>query len=164
MDASVIGTSRTASKLEACRKFGLGFGIGTSDGTFSSKVSEATDGKGANVILDLVGASFFNENLAAAAKQARLLLVGLTSGSKAEFDMAVALHKRLKIIGTVLRARSTAEKAAATEAFARDVMPLLESSAVTPVVDRVFRAHDVAAAHAYLESDQSFGKVVLDLT
>jgi NADPH:quinone reductase-like Zn-dependent oxidoreductase len=161
--ARVIGTSRTADKLERCKEFGLDVGIATEQGCeFSTLVMEAKEGRGANVILDLVGASYFKENLASAAVRGRIALVGLTGGATAEFNLGVALTKRLKIIGTVLRARSTEEKAAATEAFARFALPLFESGAIRPNVDKVFPAEDVKEAYRYLASNASFGKIVLE--
>ncbi len=161
--ANVVGTSRTADKLERCREFGLDAGISTKDGVeFAKQVIEFTKGRGANVILDLVGAAYFQENLASLALKGCLILVGLTAGSKTEFDLGLALRKRAKIIGTVLRARSTEEKAAATRAFSDQVVPLLASGAVRPNLDKVFPAHDVTAAYKYLESNESFGKVVIE--
>jgi len=120
------------------------------------------NGKGVDVILDLVGARYFSENLDSLNLKGRLILVGLTSGAKTEFNLAIALSKRLKIIGTVLRSRSTKEKAEATKIFARDVIPLLNSGVIQPVIDRVFKIEEIREAHRYLESNESFGKVVLE--
>jgi NADPH:quinone reductase-like Zn-dependent oxidoreductase len=92
-----------------------------------------------------------------------LLLVGLTSGTRAEFDLSSALSKRLRIIGTVLRSRSLEEKAVATRRFAENVIPLLESGNVSPNVDKVFRMEEIREAHEYLESNKSFGKVVIEI-
>ena len=114
------------------------------------------------MILDLVGASYFQANLASLAVKGRLVLVGLTGGSVAEFNLGIALQKRLKITGTVLRGRSIEEKAEVTRKFAVDVLPLIESGKVKPNVDKVFRFEEVAAAHMYLESNESFGKVILE--
>jgi NADPH:quinone reductase-like Zn-dependent oxidoreductase len=91
-----------------------------------------------------------------------MMLVGLTAGAKAEIDLGMALRKRAKIIGTVLRARSTEEKAEAVSRFANAVVPLLASGTLTPNVDKIFPATDVRAAHGYLESNESFGKVILE--
>lgn len=156
----IIGTSRTAAKLERCAEFGLDHGISSSE--FSGSVMEFTGGKGANVILDLVGASYFKENLASLATQGRMVLVGLIGGAVAEFDMRQALYKRATIIGTVLRARTTFEKAEASGSFARDILPYFESGMIKPNLDKVFAASDVRAAHEYLESNEGFGKAVLE--
>lgn len=158
----VFGTSRTAEKLDNCTEFGLdaGFVVGDTP-EFSEAVNAKTDGKGVDVILDLVGARYFEENLRSIALKGRLMLVGLTAGSTAEFDLGFALRKRLKIIGTLLRARSPEEKAEVTRLFAAEVVPLLASGAVRPNIDRVFDFTHAGEAHCYLESNESFGKVVL---
>ena len=161
--ARVIGTSRTADKLEKCKEFGLDVGIVVDKETeFSEKVMEATDGRGADVICDLVGASYFRENLASAAVKGRIILVGLTGGATADFNLGIALSKRLTIRGTVLRARSIEEKAAATKAFADFAIPLFENGSIRPTVDKIFPAGDVHEAYRYLASNASFGKVVLE--
>lgn len=161
--ARVIGTSRTPEKLDRCSSFGMDEGIVVSgEHEFSERVMAITDRSGADVILDLVGAGYFQENLASLAMKGRLMLVGLTAGSKAEFDLRIALYKRLKIIGTVLRARTNEEKAAATKFFVEDVLGLFANGTLRPNVDRVFPMEKVSEAHRYLESNESFGKVVLE--
>lgn len=161
--AFVFGTSRTENKLEKCREFGLDSGIVTAKPPeFADIVKEKTGGSGVDVILDLVGAAYFQQNLESLALKGRLVLVGLTACSTAEFNLGIALYKRLKIVGTSLRARPLAEKAEATVRFARDVVPLLADETVRPNVDKVFPVEDVRAAHEYLESNESFGKVVLE--
>jgi putative PIG3 family NAD(P)H quinone oxidoreductase len=160
--ARVIGTSRTADKLEKCREFGLDEGIATGDRiSFSKTVNERTEG-GADVILDLVGAAYFAENLKSLARKGRMILVGLMSGSKAQFDMGTALDKRARIIGRTVGGRPVAEKAEAIGKFANEVIPLFNTRKVRPNIDRVFPAADVVKAYKYLASDQSFGKVVLE--
>jgi putative PIG3 family NAD(P)H quinone oxidoreductase len=159
----VFGTSRTLDKLENGKKFGLDEGILIGEEVnFAEIVREKTGGRGVDVILDLVGAKYFQENLAALNLQGRLLLVGLTAGAKAEFNLGIALSKRLKIIGTVLRSRDRKEKAEATRRFAEEVVPLFESGRLKPNIDRIFKIDDARAAHEYLESNASFGKVVLE--
>jgi putative PIG3 family NAD(P)H quinone oxidoreductase len=162
--ARVIGTSRTAEKLEACKKFGLDEAVlAETESGLAEKIKEKTAGKGADVILDLAGAKYFSANLQSLVLKGRLMLVGLTSGAAAEFNMGLLLHKRAKIIGTVLRARPDDEKAAATKAFAAEVIPLFEGGKIRPNVDKVFSLEDVQAAYKYLESNSSFGKVVLEI-
>ena len=159
----VIGTSRTRAKLERCREFGLDHAIVVAgEPNFADEVMSKTDGRGADVILDLVGGAYLNQNLQSLAIKGRLMLVGLTAGRSAEIDLGLALSKRLTMIGTVLRARSLAEKAEATNAFDRDVVPLLADGRIQPNVDRVFDFHEVSDSHEYLESNESFGKVVLE--
>lgn len=159
-----FGTSRTEWKLERCLEFGLDEAILTDENTnFADVINKKTAGKGVNVILDLVGGAYFPENLKALASKGRLMLVGLTAGRTAEFDMGVALSKRLTIVGTVLRSRSSEEKAAATSVFEQHVVPLLKTGILKTNVDRVFRLDEIAEAHQYLESGKSFGKVVLEV-
>ncbi len=154
----VIGTSRTQDKLDECKEFGLDIAINTGENSeFSKEIENSLD-----VILDLVGASYFEQNLKSLALNGRLILVGLVGGRKAEFDMGMALTKRLKIIGTVLRSRSAEEKALATSNFIREVLPLIEAGKIKPNLDRVFNVEDVQKAHEYLESNESFGKVILE--
>lgn len=161
--ATVIGTSRTIEKAERARSFGADYAISTSAQTaFAAEVKKLTGGRGVDLILDLVGAVFFAENLGSLALKGRLVLVGLTGGAKAEFDLRTALQKRLQITGTVLRSRSIEEKAEAVRLFVRDVLPLLAAGRVRPVVDRVFKFTDAAEAHRYVESNRNFGKVVLE--
>jgi NADPH2:quinone reductase len=162
--AFVIGTSRTQDKLDKCEEFGLDSAILADKAIdFASSVKNATSGKGVDVILDLVGAAYFQQNLESLRDKGRMILVGLTSGSKAEFDLGLALRKRLRIIGTVLRARSTDEKAEVVAKFASEVVPLFESGKIRPNLDRVFPVTEAIAAYKYLESNESFGKVILEI-
>lgn len=162
--AFVIGTSRTADKLAKSKEFGLDAAIVTrATVDFSNAVKEATNGRGVDVILDLVGAAYFQQNLASLALKGRLILVGLISGTTADLNLGIALQKRLKITGTTLRGRSIEEKADAVKRFADDVVPLFESGKIRPNLDRVFAIENVVDAYRYLESNESFGKVVLEI-
>jgi NADPH2:quinone reductase len=161
--ASVYGTSRTQDKLERAREYGLDEAIAVSDDPshFASKIRELTGGAGVQLILDLVGGPYLKANLDALALRGRLMLVGTTAGASAPLDYAVVMSKRLRITGTMLRARSTEEKARATRRFAAHVVPLLEKGLVRPVIDKVYGMDEVRAAHERLESNESFGKIVL---
>jgi NADPH:quinone reductase len=161
--AFVVGTSRTQDKIDQCKQFGLDAGITVRDANaFAEEVVAATDGKGVDVILDLVGGAYFDQSLKSLAPKGRLVLVGLTSGRTAEFNLGMALQKRARIIGTVLRPRPLEEKAEATRKFADEVLPLFGTQTIKPNLDRVFPASDVVNAYKYLESNASFGKVVLE--
>ncbi len=157
------GTSRTPEKLERAKLLGLSESIVVENepDVFAQAVQGWTGGAGVNVIIDLVGGPYLKANLQALAPKGRLIFVGTTSGSRAELDLSVVMRKRLRIFGTVLRARSSQEKAAATRLFAAQVLPLFRSGAVTPVIDSVFKMEEIGAAHERLESNESFGKVVL---
>ncbi len=162
-DIKVFGTSRTQAKLDKCIKIGLDVAINTNETTeFREIINNVTEGKGVDVILDLVGARFFEPNLRALGQKGRFILVGLVGGRKAEFDLGMALSKRLHIMGTVLRSRTNAEKAEATRRFCEEVLPMIAAGKIEPNLDRVFSIEDVREAHQYLESNASFGKVVLE--
>jgi putative PIG3 family NAD(P)H quinone oxidoreductase len=163
--ATVFGTSRTAEKLERARGHGLdeAVAVGNDPLMFAKAVREWTTGAGANVILDLVGGSYLAANLDALAMRGRLMLVGTTGGGAAALDFGIVMGKRLRIIGTVLRARSTEEKTRATRRFAAHVLPLLSREIVRPVIDKVYSLDEVRAAHERMESNESFGKIVLKI-
>ncbi len=161
--ATVLGSSRTAEKLEKAAELGLDSSIVVDHepAMIVEAVQKLTNGRGVDVILDLVGSGYLEANLNSLASKGRMILVGTTSGSKAQFDFATAMSKRLTIVGTVLRNRSREEKATATRLFANHVVPLLANARVRPIIDQVFKAEDVRAAYTRLESNESFGKVVL---
>ena len=163
--ATVYGTSRTADKLQKARPLGLdeSINVGNNPDKFAAAVREWTAGTGVHVILDLVGAAYLKANLESLAPKGRLMFVGTTSGAKAELDLSTVMGKRAHLIGTVLRARSAEEKARATGLFAAQVVPLLARSLVRPIVDSVYSIDEVRAAHERLESNKSFGKVVLTI-
>jgi putative PIG3 family NAD(P)H quinone oxidoreductase len=163
--AFAYGTSRTADKLERAKEFGLtaAIAIEGNPNKFAEAARQWTGGAGVNVVLDLVGAAYLTANLLSLATRGRLIFVGTTSGSKAEIDYGIAMSKRLQITGTSLRTRSSEEKATATRLFAQQVVPLLASGAVRPVIDQVFKWKDVRGAHERIESNESFGKVVLTI-
>lgn len=160
--AKTIGTSRTADKLEKAKEFGLDEAILTGESAEFAGILKSKNGGGVDVILDLVGGGYFRENLECLLPKGRLMLVGLTSGSRAEIDLSMALAKRLRITGTTLRGRSVEEKAEATRKFAADVLPLLADGKIVANVDKIFPANEVRVAHEYLESNKSFGKIVLE--
>lgn len=160
---AVYGTARTAEKVERAREFGMDEGVVVSDDprAFAKAVHAWTKDEGVNVVLDLVGASYLDANLEALAARGRLLLVGTLGGVSASLDFRRVMGKRLRIIGTVLRARSHEEKAAAVRRFAAEVVPLFTRGLVHPVIDHIFNLQAVDAAYARLESNETFGKVVM---
>ncbi|HKP38607.1 MAG TPA: NAD(P)H-quinone oxidoreductase [Pyrinomonadaceae bacterium] len=163
--AIAYGTSRTAEKLQKAKVCGLAESVvvDSDPSAFAEAVKGWSVGAGVNVILDLVGAAYLKANLEAMSLRGRLIFVGTTSGAKAEIDYAVVMGKRLRIMGTSLRTRSIEEKAKATQLFAQHVVPLLASGEVRPVIDSVFKIEGVRAAHDRLESNESFGKVILTI-
>jgi putative PIG3 family NAD(P)H quinone oxidoreductase len=163
--AAVYGTSRTADKLQRLHELNLGLdqsvAVGDQPATFVEAVQKWTNGAGVDVILDLVGGSYFTANLEALASRGRLICVGTTAGTKSEIDLGLLLRKRLTIIGTTLRGRSIEEKAEATRLFASSALPLVSRGAIRPIIDRVYPADEIRDAHERMESNASFGKIVL---
>ena len=157
------GTARTADKIEKARAFGLTDGcvVDQDLAVMAVAVERWTKGRGVDVVIDLVGGPYLPASLECMAPLGRLILVGLLAGRSAPVNLGTILQRRLTVRGTVMRSRSAAEKAAATAAFIRDVLPLLESGAVRPVVDRVFPLEEIGHAHALLASNRTFGKVVI---
>ena len=160
---AIYATARTPEKVERAREFGVDEGVvvGGDPRVFAEAVRAWTGGAGVNVVLDLVGASYLDANLDALAARGRMLLVGTLGGSTAPLDFRRVMGKRLRITGTVLRARSAEEKAAAVRRFAAQVVPLLARGRVRPVLDSAYDLEEVGAAYARLESNETFGKVVL---
>jgi len=159
--AFVLVTAGSAAKLERCAELGAHIGINYRESDFVEAVRAATDGHGADVILDLMGASYLGRNVDALAVNGRLVVIGLQGGAKAELDLGKLLGKRAAILATTLRARPGAEKDAIVAAVREHVWPLIEAGTVRPVVDRVLPIADAADAHRLIESGGAFGKVLL---
>jgi NADPH:quinone reductase len=158
--ARSIGTARSGAKLDRARALGLDHWVTVSDGKFASEVMAIG---AADVVLELVGGPYLAEDLLCAAPRGRIVLVGLLAGARVDLDLGLVLRRRLHIVGTVLRARPLEEKIAAVQDFARHVVPLLQRGTVVPVVDRVLPLAAAAEAHAYVASNEGFGKVVLEI-
>jgi putative PIG3 family NAD(P)H quinone oxidoreductase len=161
MGAIPYGTSRTADKIERALPFGLERGAVVRDASEIGPVAQEWAPQGFNVVLDLVGGAYTPASVSVLASRGRLMLVGLVAGATATFDLRRILSRRIALIGTVLRARSVDEKAAATEAFARDLVQRFDAGALRAVVDRVFPLAEIADAHRRMESNETFGKVVV---
>lgn len=157
----VIGTSRSDWKLERAEELGLDVAIRPEDGAFAEAVLSETGKAGVDAILDLVGGDYLEENVRCVGRLGRIVVVGLTRGRSATLDMGTLLRKRLTLIGTALRSRSSAEKAAATLSFAEDAAPYLARGAMAPPIHGVLPMAEAARAHRLLASNETFGKVVL---
>ncbi len=160
------GDARSATKLDAARRWGLEDGALVEGDPIClvERVRAWTGGVGVDVILDLVGGSYVTAGVAALAPRGRLLLVGILAGREASIPLGRVLGARLTIIGTVLRSRPLEEKIAASQAFAREVVPLLAQGVLRPVVDCVVPLEEARRAHERLESNATIGKVVLAVT
>lgn len=165
LGAESYGTSRTPDKIQRAKEFGLKDGIAASDpGSLASEFKKMANGRGADVVLDLVGGNYLNASLQMLAPRGRVMCIGTVAGTKAEIDLRYVLSKRIILRGTVLRARPLEEKIAVTQAFARELCPLFERGQLRPVIDSEFDLRDVAEAHRRMESNETFGKVVLKIS
>lgn len=159
----VLGTAGSNNKLDKARAFGLDVGINYKSSDFMEVVQSYTRG-GVDCILDVVGAPYWQRNLACLKSRGRMVLVGLLGGNTVEIDLATILSKRLHIIGTVLRSRPVEEKIALNRLFAAEVLPLFEQGKLTPVIDQTFPLQQVAAAHRYMQENRNAGKIVLQVS
>ena len=161
LGAIVLCTAGTPEKLARCRELGADVTINYRTEDFVARAREETGG-GVDVILDMIGAKYLTRNVEALAANGRLAIIGLQGGARAEIDLNALMRSRAQVIGTVLRARPAAEKAAIVAAVRERVWPLVESGTVRPVVDRVLPMRDAAEAHRVVEAGQNIGKVVLE--
>jgi len=158
------GTSRTAAKITAARELGLEDGAVITNGALSPIAERAaawTGGAGVDIVIDLLGGPYVAASLAALAVKGRHVLISTLAGAQAEVPIGTMLRKRLTLRGTVLRSRPLEEKIAAVRAFAREVVPMLSRGILRPTVDRTFALDDIRAAHEFLESNESVGKLVM---
>ena len=156
-------TAGSAEKLELARSLGAKVLINYKEQDFVEAVQDATDGHGADVILDVVGAKYLQKNLDALAVAGRLVIIGLQGGVKAELNLNQLMTKRAAVIGTTLRGRPVEEKSAIMQAVGQYIWPLLASGQIRPLVDRTFPLAEAAAAHEYFDSGQHTGKILLTM-
>jgi putative PIG3 family NAD(P)H quinone oxidoreductase len=153
----LVGTSRTADKLACAGALGLPQGVLTTDDDWPAQV-----GDGIDVLVDPLGAEFFARNLALLARQGRLIVLGTMTGRIGPpIDLGAMLGRRLQLIGTAMRSRSAAERAALAARFSAEILPMFAAGNLAPVIDSVFDVTDAEAAYRRLESNETFGKVVL---
>ena len=157
LGARGVGTARTQDKLDRCQALGLDEGLLVTDGKFAERVKQAPP----DVILDLVGGAYVEEDLRAVAPKGRVVVVGLTAGASANVPLGVLLQRRATVIGTTIRARPLEEKIMALRTFEREVVPLLERKLVRPVLDEVLPLEEAARAHERMGQNATFGKLVL---
>lgn len=158
----VVVTAGSHEKCAACLKLGAARAINYHDEDFVPIVKEMT-GKGANVILDMVGGDYIARNIKAAATDGRIVQIAFLQGSKREIDLMAVMLKRLTLTGSTLRARDAAFKARLTDAVRAEVWPLVERGAVRPLIHTVFPLAEAAKAHALMESNAHIGKIMLDV-
>jgi NADPH:quinone reductase len=159
--ATAIGTSRKAEKLARLASLGLVHGIETTEPLFADRVKEITGGRLADAVLDTVGAKYLGENIKAVAPGGTIVVIGMLGGNKAELPLGLLVAKRAGLRGSVLRSRPLEQKIALAQTFSAAVLPLLAAGRIRPVVEDVLPMSEVQKAHARMESDELFGKLVL---
>ena len=160
--SKVIATAGSAEKCAACGKLGA-HAVNYREQDFVESVKTLTDGRGADVILDMVGGDYIERNIKAAAVDGRIVSIAFLNGSKAEVNFMPVMLKRLTLTGSTLRPRSIEEKAALASALEAKVWPLIEAGRVKPLIDNVFPLARAADAHALMEKSSHIGKIVLEI-
>lgn len=161
LGARVAVTAGSAAKLERCRDLGADILVNYHDDDFVEAVRTATHGRGADVVLDNMGAAYLARNVEVLAAGGRLVVIGMQGGTRAELDLGRLMAKRASVSATTLRARPVEEKAAICAAVQAGAWPLVESGAIVPVVDRVLPMSDAAEAHRVVAASDHVGKVLL---
>ncbi len=159
--ARVFATVGSAEKARACEALGAEQAILYREADFVESVRTATGGRGADLILDMVGGGYIARNIRCAAESGRIVMIAFLEGPKAEVNFAQVMTKRLTLTGSTLRPRSISEKASIAQALQARVWPLIEAGRVAPAMDRVFPLAEAAQAHARMESSAHIGKIVL---
>ena len=157
----IFVTCGSDEKCAQCRDLGADLGIHYRNESFAERVREATGGRGVDVVLDSIGAPYLEGNLGSLATGGRLVLIGLMGGAKVEINLAVLLAKRAAVLGSTLRTRPVAEKAAIVAGFQRRFGADLASGRIRPIVDRVLPLERAAEAHRAMKASEHFGKIVL---
>ncbi|KZK25370.1 MULTISPECIES: NAD(P)H-quinone oxidoreductase [Delftia] len=159
--ATVIVTAGSDAKCADCLKLGADHAINYRTQDFAAEVQRITEGRGVDVILDMVAGGYVAREVQSLAEDGRLVIIAVQGGIKAEFDAGLVLRRRLLVTGSTLRPRPVAFKAAIAQALRREVWPLIEEGGIRPVIHSTFAAADADKAHALMESSQHTGKIVL---
>jgi putative PIG3 family NAD(P)H quinone oxidoreductase len=161
LGARVAVTAGSADKLEACRSLGADILVNYKEQDFVEVIREATDGAGADVILDLIGAKYLARNIDLLARNGRLVVIGLQGGAKAEIDLGAMLSKRVAVLAASLRGRPLEEKAAIVASTREHVWPLIEAGRVHPVIHATYPLAEASEAHRVMEGSTHIGKLLL---
>ena len=162
-NARSIVTAGSDSKCEQCLRFGADVAINYNSGPFAPTVRAATGGRGADIILDSIGGAYLAQNLEALANGGRLVLIGLMKGARAELDLATVLRRHLRILGSTLRTRPAAEKAAIVSAFLARFGDALEAGQLRPPVYKTLPLAEASLGHRMMQASEHFGKIVLQV-
>ncbi len=157
----VIVTAGSAAKLERCVELGADAGINYNAEDFVARTRELTDGRGADVVLDIMGASYLERNLDVVANDGRIVAIGMQGGTHTDIDLGVMMRRRISLISTSLRSRPADQKATIVAAFAADVVPALADRRLRPVIDRTLTFDEAGEAHRLMEAGDAVGKIVL---
>jgi putative PIG3 family NAD(P)H quinone oxidoreductase len=158
-EATTFGTSRTPDKLQRAK--GLGLDVGLSDQNFAAEVNSLTKGEGVHVVIDFIGAPYLEQNLQALAMWGRLVFLATMGGFQANLNIGMLMGKRISMRGVTMRTRTLEEKLAVTHRFATDVLPLLASGTVKPVIEQVYPLEKISEAHKVMGENKNFGKLVV---
>jgi putative PIG3 family NAD(P)H quinone oxidoreductase len=161
LGATVITTAGSPAKLERCRELGADIAINYTNKDFADVVREATDGNGADVILDIMGAAYLERNVATLASNGRLICIGMQGGTRGELDLGGLLSKRASVHATSLRARPVVEKAAICRSVVEGLWPLVSAGKVKPIVETSYPMDRIAEAHTLVDDSGHVGKVLL---
>ncbi len=160
----VITTAGSKEKLDMCQSLGADYCINYKEQNFAEEVSQATDGKGVDVILDFIGASHWEKNLASIKTDGRWILIGLLGGAVLEkVNLMQLMAKRIQLTGTLLTPRSDTYKAALTATFSKKALPLFSQRRLQPIIDSVFPFAEVGKAHERMERNKNIGKIILEV-
>lgn len=162
--AKCIITAGSEEKCKRCLELGADVAVNYREGDFVAEAKAATGGAGVDVILDSIGGSYLAQNLDALATGGRLVLIGLMGGAKAEIPLGMVLAKRLQVLGSTLRARPDAEKAAIVAGLLEQFGAALDAGTIGPIVDRVMPLAEAGEAHRVIKASEHFGKVVLSVS
>jgi putative PIG3 family NAD(P)H quinone oxidoreductase len=161
-DCRILVTAGSPEKIARCIALGADAGINYRTEDFVARTRELTDGRGADLVLDIMGASYLGRNMDAVATDGRIVVIGMQGGNQTEIDLGVMMRRRISLISTTLRARPAAQKAVIVAAFAAEVVPALADGRLRPIIDRVLPLDDAGEAHRLMESGEVVGKIVLD--
>jgi NADPH2:quinone reductase len=162
LGATIVVTA-SAGKCAPCESLGADRAVDYANDDFVAAVREVTGGRGADVVLDVIGGEYLDKDIDALALQGRIIQVGTMGSGRAQVNLGGLMMKRGALIGTVLRSRPLEEKIAITQRFAREALPWFERGVCRPVIDRRFPLDEIADAHRLLESNATFGKIVIDV-
>ena len=154
-------TAGTKEKISRCMELGAEGGTVRNEENFADAVAKWTDNNGVQVILDPVGANYLEDNMKSLSLEGRLVMIGLMGGAKASINLGLLMMKRLRIIGSTLRAQPIPKKTEIMNNLNENIWPLLESGDIKPIIDTVIPIEEVDKAHELMESNQTFGKVIL---